>query len=341
MNVMKSSIRTVLVATLSLCGSAFVGHAQPYGAGDPWMGVYEGTWTAHEGRGRFTSQIRALGDGGYDGFLLLDRDGKTVSIVKFAGAMQEGDAAVSLKGAASGKDTTTRIEANGRLAKQKDDAVLSGRFDGAFDAGEFQGKKIVRKPPTLGAKPPAKAVVLFDGKETNKWQNFHFRLMGDGSMQVQKGNMETQEKMSDFELHLEFRTPFMPKSQGQARGNSGVYLQSIYEVQVLDSFGLYPLAINDCGSIYGVKAAEGNACLPPMEWQTYDITYENGDGTAASPPTITVLHNGVKTIDAAKVPADKVGKGGGGGSSSGGFLMLQDHGNPVQYRNIWARPLQK
>ena len=333
---MKSSIFAAALAALSLCGS---GYAQPYGAGDPWMGVYEGTWTAHEGRGKFTSQIRAFGDGAYEGFLLLDGDGKTVSVIKFAGEMKEGDGAVLLKGGASAKDAATRMEANGRLAKQKDDAVLSGRFDGALGAGEFQGKKIVRKPPTLGAKPPANAVVMFDGSETNKWQNFHFRLMDDGSMQVQKGNMETQEKMSDFELHVEFRTPFMPKSQGQARGNSGVYLQSIYEVQVLDSFGLYPLAINDCGSIYGVKAAAGNACVPPMEWQTYDITYESGE--SPNPPTITVLHNGVKTIDAAKVPVDKVGKGGGGGSSNGGFLMLQDHGNPVQYRNIWARPLKK
>jgi hypothetical protein len=177
--------------------------------------------------------------------------------------------------------------------------------------------------------------------DQSKWNNFQWLVNPDGSWQVQKGGLETKEKLADFQLHVEFRTPLMAKSQGQARGNSGVYLQSIYEVQVLDSFGLYPLQINDCGSIYGVKTAPGNACLPPTQWQTYDITYRHGDGTAANPPVITIKHNGQVTIDNAKVPADKIGKGGGGGIPNSGFLMLQNHGNPVQFRNIWAVSLTK
>ena len=131
----------------------------------------------------------------------------------------------------------------------------------------------------------------------------------------------------------------MPKARGQARGNSGVYLQSVYEIQVLDSFGLHPMQINDCSSVYGVKTAQVNACMPPLQWQTYDLTYHEGDGTAEKPPRITVIHNGVAVVDNAPVPTPLIGKGGGGGVNNGGFLMLQDHGDPVQYRNIWVLPI--
>ncbi len=171
---------------------------------------------------------------------------------------------------------------------------------------------------------------------TNAWQNLSWQLSKDGILRVSKGNISAKEKMGNFRLHIEFRTPYMPVEEGQARGNSGVYLQGKYEVQVLDSFGLYPLQDNDCGGIYKVKSPAGNACLPPMQWQTYDITYING--TASRPPRITVEHNGVKTIDRAEVPSDLIEKGTGGGDPKAGFLMLQDHGNPVEYRNIWALP---
>jgi len=96
---------------------------------------------------------------------------------------------------------------------------------------------------------------------------------------------------------------------------------------VLDSFGLYPLKDNDCGGIYSTQAPRLNACLPPMEWQTYDITF------SSEGPEITVVHNGITVVERAKV-------GGTGGGEGSGFLLLQDHGNPVQYRNIWAEPLR-
>jgi hypothetical protein len=153
-------------------------------------------------------------------------------------------------------------------------------------------------------------------------------------MQVGKGNIRVKEKLTDFRLHLEFRTPYMPAATGQARGNSGVYLQGRYEVQVLDSFGLYPLRDDDCAGIYRVQAAQLNACLPPMEWQTYDITYSS-DG-----PTITVVHNGLTVLDRVKIPA-AIAQRRGGGDPNAGFLLLQDHGNAVQYRNIWAEPIKR
>jgi hypothetical protein len=131
---------------------------------------------------------------------------------------------------------------------------------------------------------------------------------------------------------LEFRTPYMPEALGQARGNSGVYLQNKYEVQILDSFGLFPLQSNDCGAIYSVVAPAINACLPPLQWQTYDITYV--EGNASRQPSITVELNGVKILDRVRPGNSTAPKT----ETHNGFLKLQDHGNPVEFRNIWAEP---
>jgi hypothetical protein len=188
----------------------------------------------------------------------------------------------------------------------------------------------------LGAKPPKHAILLTGNDNTNAWQNLTWRLSDDGILRVGKGNILAKDKLTNFRLHIEFRTPYMPIEQGQARGNSGVYLQGKYEVQVLDSFGIYPLQDNDCGGVYKVKAPAGNATLPPMQWQTFDVTYVDGSG--ARPPRITVDHNGVRVIDRAEVPAALFAQGTGGGNPESGFLMLQDHGNPVEFRNIWALP---
>ena len=313
--------------------------AQSYGVEEPNMGGYLGTWKTGEEEGRAVAQIRSLGETNYDGFIQLQKGTVNMGVIKFKsspgekGAILFNGSSVPIRGATTAK----KIDFKGQLVAGK----LSGTFNGDLGEGTLEGKKNVRKSPTLGMKPPADALVIFDGKQTNQFKSFIWKLTDDGAMQVQGGDIFAKEQIPDFNLHLEFRTPFMPKAQGQARGNSGVYLQSIYEVQVLDSFGLYPLQINDCGSIYGVKTAQGNSCLPPMEWQTYDIIYWNGDGTTNEPPTITISHNGVNVITEAKVPADKVGKGGGGGNPGAGFLKLQNHGDPVQFRNIWVQKLKK
>ena len=145
-----------------------------------------------------------------------------------------------------------------------------------------------------------------------------------------------KEKLANYKLHVDFKTPFMPEAEGQGRGNSGVYLQNRYEVQVLDSFGLFPLKDNDCGGIYSVKSPDSNVCLPPGVWQTYDITFVQGNDK--EPPTVTVVQNGVTVIERVAIPAKVVKEGTGGARADGGFLRLQDHGNPVEYRNIWAEP---
>jgi hypothetical protein len=131
----------------------------------------------------------------------------------------------------------------------------------------------------------------------------------------------------------------MPKAHGQARGNSGVYLDGGYEVQILDSYGLKPQD-NDCAAVYKQVTPKINACKPPLQWQTYDITFRKakrvGD-KVVSKARVTVIQNGLTVIDDAEVSPTP----GGVGTKEGddGPLMLQDHGNDVQFRNIWVKPL--
>jgi hypothetical protein len=141
----------------------------------------------------------------------------------------------------------------------------------------------------------------------------------------------------DHSLHVEFRTPFMPESRGQARGNSGVYVQGRYEVQVLDSFGLEG-ADNECGGIYKQSRPNVNMCFPPLSWQTYDIDFTaakyDDAGKKTANARITVKHNGVVIHDNLELTASTPGYRPEGPGKLG--LFLQNHGNPVAFRNIWA-----
>jgi hypothetical protein len=199
---------------------------------------------------------------------------------------------------------------------------------------------------TLGDPPPPGAVVLFDGKSLDGWVKTDGKTpapwpVEDGIMTVGKGkgSIMTQRKLGDMQLHLEFNVPYMPQARGQARGNSGVYLAGAYELQILDSYGLKPKS-NDCGAIYGQVAPSVNACKPPLQWQTYVVTFhkaEVADGKPVKKAWVTVVQNGIRIIDNAEISLSP----GGTGTKEGedGPLMLQDHGNDVQFRNIWAKPL--
>ncbi|HJT36407.1 MAG TPA: family 16 glycoside hydrolase [Pirellulales bacterium] len=200
-------------------------------------------------------------------------------------------------------------------------------------------KKVDRASPTLGAKPPADAVVLFDGSQQSLEK--HWRT---GARRTEDGLLmrgcTTIETFRDFTLHLEFRLPYMPQARDQGRGNSGVYYQGRYETQVLDSFGLEGKN-NECGGIYSVRAPDVNMCLPPLTWQTYDVEFTaarwDADGKKTADARLTVRLNGVLIHQDAAVPgpttAAPVAE-----SLEPGPLYLQDHGSPVRYRNIWLAP---
>lgn len=326
--------KVIGITAFLLATYATVVYSQYYGVNEPIMGIYEGNWKCSDKSGNITSQIRPIGDGMYDGFILLKQKDNVLAVVKVKSTKPAQGGVVELSGASKGG--TPNIELSAKIENGK----MNGTISGDFGDGYFNSVKIIKRSPTLGQKPPEGAVVLFDGKNTNQFKEFKWKLVEGDAMEIARGDVFFKGDYKNFKLHIEFRTPFMPKATGQGRGNSGVYLWSMYEVQVLDSFGIYPLANNDCGSIYSVKAPPGNNCLPPMEWQTYDIIYRDGDGTPANPPTITVYHNGVLTLENVKIPANMIGKGGAAATPGGGMLKLQDHGNPVQYRNIWLLPLK-
>jgi len=208
-----------------------------------------------------------------------------------------------------------------------------------YDAeGVFQGElnRVERKSETLGKEPPADAIVLFDGS-TGK--NFEAQDGGDPVVDglLRQGVISKQKFAGDFELHIEFKLPFEPAKSGQARGNSGIYLQGRYEVQMLDSFGLTGEQ-NECGGIYSIKKPDVNMCYPPESWQTYDIVFSSakwdGDEKTAN-ARMTVHHNGVLIHDDVEVPntttAAPIKE-----SAEAGYIYLQNHGSPVRYRNIWV-----
>lgn len=192
-------------------------------------------------------------------------------------------------------------------------------------------KKVIRESPTLGKKAPEGAIVLFDGSNTDEWQNG--KIVQDNLLLAAT---ETKRKFQDHSLHLEFRTPFKPHARGQARGNSGLYVQNRYEVQILDSFGLEG-ENNECGGIYQIAKPIVNMCYPPLTWQTYDVDFTaakyDADGKKTKNARVTIKHNGVVIHDDLELPNHTPGKHQEGPEPDG--FYLQGHGNPVVFQNIW------
>ena len=204
--------------------------------------------------------------------------------------------------------------------------------------------------PGEGTKPPSDAIVLFDGRDASAWVGTDGGTIkwkiADGCMTVVKktGGIRTKQAFGDCQLHIEFRTPAEVKGKGQGRGNSGIFLQGRYELQVLDSYNNRTYSNGQCGSIYKQAMPLVNACRKPGEWQAYDIIYTaprfNKDGIRIAPGRMTVLQNGVLIQNHTMIQGTTEYRGWPKNKAHGKApLFLQDHGNPVSYRNIWIREL--
>ena len=193
---------------------------------------------------------------------------------------------------------------------------------------------------------PSGAVRLFNGKDVSNWVKRDGSPAGwpveNGVMSTKGGDIVSLEKHTDFLLHVEFMTPDMPDATGQHKGNSGVFVQGRYEVQVLDSYGIPVPGKGDCAAVYNMFAPLVNACLPPLQWQTYDVVFRSArvdeNGAVVECARMTLLYNGIpvqnnilmETTTAGAVD-ENVGEP--------GPLLLQDHGNDVKFRNVWLLPL--
>jgi len=200
-------------------------------------------------------------------------------------------------------------------------------------------------PGKTNADPPSDAIVLFDGKDLSAWEGGENWKVEDGVAIVGRGEIKTKQHFGDCQLHIEWSAPLPATGSGQGRGNSGVFLQGRYELQVLDSYHNDTYFDGQASAIYKQTPPMVNAMRPPGEWNTYDIIWTaprfQEDGSLQSPAYITVLHNGVLTLNHFALlgdsPFDRPPKYEKHGK---GPIKLQDHGNPVRYRNIWVREIK-
>ncbi len=325
------TVRVVLIAglagLLAACGSAAEKgnvFTDPAEAGPDFQaqGEYVGQIQADNGQLiDFGAQIIALGEGKFQGVGYrggLPGAGWDQSECILADGQRKGGAVVF-------------ETADGRRAELKDGVIKVLEADRSV-LGTL--KRVERRSPTLGDKPPAGAVVLFDGTSAESFKGG--RITPDGLLMEGATSKQT---FQSFALHLEFRTPFMPAARGQGRGNSGFYAQGRYEVQILDSFGLEGRN-NECGGIYSVAPPSVNMCLPPLSWQSFDVEFtaaEYEGGRKVKNARMSVRHNGVLIHDNVELPhattAAPVKEG-----PEPGPIFLQNHGCPVRFRNIWVVP---
>ena len=291
---------------------------------DPFMGEYTGTFFADS-----QTQMPAYAS-------VVAEDTNKWRIVIDAAGPGGGKAWIELYGNLAGQRVHIGYPSGGYEWRG---GIQDGHLSVRSAYGQhFELDKVVRKSPNEGLKPPAGAIVLLPYKKDTKpdmsaWTNQNWKALDSGAMQVNKGTNATKERFGDIKhFHIEFKLPLEPRNHGQGRANSGVYFCGTYEVQVLDSFGLVHTS-GDCGGLYNLKRADFNASLPPETWQTYDIEFRaprlNSDGSVAEHARITVRHNGARIHNNVEIPRpeDQV--------RATGPIQLQDHGHPIQYRNIW------
>ena len=208
----------------------------------------------------------------------------------------------------------------------------------------WQPEPKVITPGKTPQDPPSDAIVLFNGKDFSQWESLNggavkwklnedFMMVDSGS-----GNIRTKQSFGDCQLHVEWRTPSVVKGTSQGRGNSGIFLMGLYELQVLDNYNNRTYSNGQAGSIYKQAIPLVNVCRPPGVWQTYDIDFEaakfGADGKKTKNAVATVKHNGVVIHD--KVEINGSTGGGKPEAATPGPIQLQGHGNPVFYRNVWV-----
>lgn len=245
---------------------------------------------------------------------------------------------------------TTEVAASGGRIDFRNETMFGSVENGVFTGGKvkeedrFRLRRVRRASPTLGEPPPPGAVVLFDGTNLDRFRSARgWVVTPQGTMLVtpKSPDISTVDKFSDIQLHLEFRLPYRPEKRGQDRGNSGVFLQNTYEIQILDSFGLAGY-YDECGAVYKIAAPRANVCRPPLEWQTYDITYRaprfDAAGKLAELGAVTVLHNGIPI----HTNQELLWPTSGGGNkrtkphpSGPEPIRLQEHNDYLEFRNIW------
>jgi hypothetical protein len=215
-----------------------------------------------------------------------------------------------------------------------------------YKSGIVWPEPAVVTPGKVDSEPPSDAIVLFDGKDLSKWNNGDRWEVKDGYAVVQRSDITTKDSFGDYQLHVEFATPEKVSGSGQGRGNSGVFLANRYEVQILDSFGNKTYFDGQCASLYKQSPPMVNASRKPGEWQSYDIIFTAPrfaeDGKVLKPGYVTVVHNGVVVHNHFEL------QGGTFYDRPAAYekhpekqpIRLQNHGNPVKFRNIWVREIK-
>ncbi len=318
---------TASAATLRTAEPHAVAFTEPEEAGIDYklQGEYVGELSADEGKKKVAAQVVALGDKKFNAVVYLGGlpgDGWSRGAEKYSGEGELKNGQIQFHPENSkASESTTAVLKDGKLTILRDERTIA------------ELKNVERKSPTLGARPPKGAIVLFDGSNTEAWENGKLvekNLLGPT-------NASSKQKFGDHSLHVEFCTPFMPTERGQGRGNSGVYIQSRYECQVLDSFGLEG-EDNECGGIYSIARPAVNMCFPPLAWQTYDVDFTaaryDKHGSKTKNAHVTIKHNGVVIHDDLELP--HATPGGHPEGPEPDSVFLQDHGNPVAFRNIWV-----
>lgn len=219
---------------------------------------------------------------------------------------------------------------------------------GPLHAGEYLNGIKWQEPPIVtpgetNDQPPSDAVVLFDGTDMSKWDNGENWPVKDGVVFSGKGKIVSKESFGDCQVHIEWSAPTIVKGNGQGRGNSGLFLMGLYEIQILDSYDNVTYFDGQAGAIYKQTPPAVNAMRRPGQWNTYDVFWTaprfNEDGSLKSPAIITAVHNGVLILNHFELKGDTPYSRPPEYNRHGptGPISLQDHGNPVRFRNIWVR----